>query len=108
VHRSKSGPVLSLYPLMTAVPAPQPWDAPDPLPVMRRELLLLIETSRLRDEVERLRAAEQEARYLSASVDHIMESRDQDRCPVARAFRATGALSKTPVLRRHLDNLNIF
>jgi hypothetical protein len=64
--------------LVTAVPAPQPWDAPDPLPVMRREMkLLLIETSRLRDEVERLRAAEQEARYLSESVDHIMESRDQ-------------------------------
>ena len=59
-------------------PAPQPWDAPDPLPVMRREMkLLLIETSMLRDQVERLRAAEQEARYLSASVDQIMESRDQ-------------------------------
>jgi hypothetical protein len=45
---------------------------------MRREMkLLLIETSMLRDEVERLRAAEQEARYLSASADQIMESRDQ-------------------------------
>src|SRR5207244_2310024 len=30
-----------------------------------------------------------------------------DRCSVARAFRATGALSKTPVLRGHLDNLVI-
>jgi hypothetical protein len=39
--------------------------------------LLLLETSRLRDEVERLRAVEQEARYLSASIDQIMKSRDQ-------------------------------
>jgi hypothetical protein len=39
--------------------------------------LLLIETSMLRDEVERLRATELEARYLSESVDEIMESRDQ-------------------------------
>jgi hypothetical protein len=39
--------------------------------------LLLIETSRLRDEVEQLRAAANEARYLSASLDQIMESRDQ-------------------------------
>ena len=31
-----------------------------------------------------------------------------DRCSVARAFRATGALSKTPVLRGHLDNLIFF
>jgi hypothetical protein len=64
--------------LETTFSAPQPWDAPDPLPVMRREMkLLLIEISRLRDEVERLRPAENEARYLSASVDQIMESRDQ-------------------------------
>src|SRR5215831_9334957 len=66
------------HPLVATFPAPQPWDAADPLPVMRREMkLLLIETSMLRDQVERLRAAEQEARYLSASVDQIMESRDQ-------------------------------
>ena len=66
------------YPLGTTFPAPHPWDAPDPLPVMRREMkLLLIEISKLRVEVERLRAAEQEARYLSASLDQIMESRDQ-------------------------------
>jgi hypothetical protein len=64
--------------LGTTFPAPHPWDAPDPLPVMRREMkLLLIEISKLRVEVERLRAAEQEARYLSASLDQIMESRDQ-------------------------------
>jgi len=45
---------------------------------MRREMkLLLIETSMLRDEVERLRAAEQEVHRLSASVDQITESRDQ-------------------------------
>jgi hypothetical protein len=57
------------YPLGTTFPAPHPWDAPDPLPVMRREMkLLLIEISKLRVEVERLRGTEQEARYLSASL----------------------------------------
>jgi hypothetical protein len=65
------------YPFVITFPAPQPWDAPDPLPVMRREMkLLLIEISMLRVEIERLRATEQEARYLSASVNQIMESRD--------------------------------
>jgi hypothetical protein len=66
------------YPLGTTFPAPHPWDAPDPLPVMRREMkLLLIEISKLRVEVERLRATEQEARYLSASLNQAMESRDE-------------------------------
>jgi hypothetical protein len=66
------------HPPVITLLAPQPWDAPDPLPVMRREMkLLLIETSRLRDEVERLRTVEQEALYLSASVDQIVKSRDQ-------------------------------
>ena len=60
----------------------QPWEAPDPLPVMRRELkLLLIEMNVLRVEVEQLRAMEREARnteeFLSASVSRLMESRDQ-------------------------------
>jgi FtsZ-binding cell division protein ZapB len=49
---------------------------------MRRELkLLLIERNLLRVEVEQLRAMEQEARsseeFLSASVNRILESRDQ-------------------------------
>jgi hypothetical protein len=44
----------------TSFPGSQPWDAPDPLPVMRRELkLLLIERDLLRGEVERLRAIEE-------------------------------------------------
>jgi Ribonuclease G/E len=52
----------------------QPWDAPDPLPVMRRELKRLrIEMSVLRIEVEQLRAMNQEARkteeFLSASAN---------------------------------------
>ena len=68
--------------LTTPFPGSQPWDAADPLPVMRRELkLLLIERNLLRREVEQLRAMEQEARsaeeFLSASVNGIMESRDQ-------------------------------
>src|SRR5215831_10296876 len=68
----------NINPLMTAFPAPQPWDAPDPLPVMRRELkLLLIEISKLRVEVERLRATEQEACCVSESLNQTMESRDE-------------------------------
>ena len=68
--------------LATPFPASQPWEAPDPLPVMRRELkLLLIEMNALRVEIEQLRAMEREARnteeFLSASVDRLMESRDQ-------------------------------
>ena len=63
-------------------PGSHPWDAPDPLPVMRRELkLLLIERNLLRVEVEQLRAMKQEARnteeFLSDSVNRILESRDQ-------------------------------
>jgi hypothetical protein len=43
---------------MTPFLGPQPWEAPDPLPVMRRELkLLLIEMNLLRVEVEQSRAA---------------------------------------------------
>ena len=62
-------------------PGSQPWEAPDPLPVMRRELkLLLIEMNVLRVEVEQLRAIEREARnteeLLSSSVSRLIESRD--------------------------------
>ena len=67
---------------MTPFPAPQPWEAPDPLPVMRRELkLLLIELNVLRVEVEQLRAMKQDAHNteerLSASIDRLTASRDQ-------------------------------
>jgi FtsZ-binding cell division protein ZapB len=67
---------------VTPFPGPRPWEAPDPLPVMRRELkLLLIEINILRVEVGQLRAMEQEARnteeFLSASVNRITESRDE-------------------------------
>jgi len=59
--------------------SPQPWDAPDPLPVMRREFkLLLIERDLLRGEVERLRAIEQsrdqwrrEAQHLRALISQV-------------------------------------
>src|SRR6516225_2191145 len=67
--------------LATPFSGPQPWEAPDPLPVMRRELkLLLIEINVWRVEVQQLRAMEQEARktekFLSTSVKRVMESRD--------------------------------
>jgi len=49
--------------LATPFPGPQPWEAPDPLPVMRRELkLLLIEMNVLRVEVEQLREMKRQAR----------------------------------------------
>jgi hypothetical protein len=68
--------------LAAPFPGPQPWEAPDPLPVMRRELkLLLIEMNVLRVEVEQLRAIEREAHnteeFLSSSVKRLIESRDQ-------------------------------
>jgi hypothetical protein len=58
-----------------------PWDAPDPVPVMRREMkLLLIELNLLRVEVEQLRAGIQAAhateQALTASVARLMASRD--------------------------------
>jgi hypothetical protein len=84
---------------VTAFPGPQPWDAPDPLPVMRRELkLLLIEMNVLRVEVEQLRAVKQEARnreeYLSASINQIIESRDQWR---REAERLSALIAQVPL-----------
>ncbi len=47
---------------MTPFLGPRPWEAPDPLPVMRRELkLLLIEMNLLRIEVEQSRSIREEA-----------------------------------------------
>src|SRR4029450_11125331 len=67
--------------LATPFPGSQPWEAPDPLPVMRRELkLLLIEMNVLRVEVEQLRAMKREARgraeLRSPPVNRLMESRN--------------------------------
>ena len=75
--------------LATPFPGPAPWEAPDPLPVMRREMkLLLIEMNALRVEVEQLRAMEREARsteeFLSASLNRLMESRDRWRWEAER------------------------
>jgi FtsZ-binding cell division protein ZapB len=65
----------NVHPFMRIFPAPQPPDASDPVPAMRREITLL------RIELEQLRAMEDEARktmeFLFAHVDRIMESRDQ-------------------------------
>jgi hypothetical protein len=83
---------------VTPFHAPQPWDAPDPLPVMRRELkLLVIEINVLRVEAEQLRAMKQEARkreeYLSASVKQLMESRDHWR---REAERLNALITQVP------------
>src|SRR5262249_15911571 len=56
----------------------QPWDAPDPLPVMRREMkLLLIEIGRVRTEGEQLRAKEEETQNVKEFLIRGIESRDQ-------------------------------
>src|SRR5262249_62004654 len=70
--------------LATPFVGPQPWEAPDPLPVMRRELkLLLFEINVLRVEVQQLRVGEQEARkteeFLSTSVKRGIASSEQQR-----------------------------
>jgi FtsZ-binding cell division protein ZapB len=84
--------------LATPFHGSQPWEAPDPVPVMRRELkLLLIEMNVLRVEVEQLRAMEREARnteeFLSASVNRLMESRDHWR---QEAERLNALITQVP------------
>jgi len=84
--------------LATPFPGPQPWEAPDPLPVMRRELkLLLIEMNVLRVEVEQLRAMKRQARnteeFLSAAGNRLMESRDHWR---REAERLRGLIVEVP------------
>jgi hypothetical protein len=65
-------------PFVTPFPASQPWDAPDPLPVMRREMkLLLIEIGQLRTEVEGLRAKEGEAQNVKEFLYRVIENRNQ-------------------------------
>jgi hypothetical protein len=66
---------------MSPFPTHQPWEAPDPVPVMRRELkLLLIESNMLRVEVEQLRVMREEGRTREASLSNFLaqvsESRD--------------------------------
>ena len=72
----------------------QPWDAPDPLPVMRREMkLLLIELSQLRIEVEQLRAREEEAQNVNKFLYRVIESRDEWR---REAQRLRALMAKLP------------
>jgi hypothetical protein len=68
--------------IMTPFLGAQPWEAPDPLPVMRRELkLLLIEMNLLRIEVEQSRGIREEAQAREAcflaSMKQLTEARDQ-------------------------------
>jgi FtsZ-binding cell division protein ZapB len=88
----------NLHPLVRISPTPQSANASDPLPVMRREMkLLLIELQLLRVEVEQLRAMEDQARrtreFLSAYVNRIMESRDQWQ---REAERLSALISRVP------------
>ena len=84
--------------LVSPFPGSQPWEPPDPLPVMRRELkLLLIEMNVLRVEVEQLRAMKRQARnteeFLSAAGNRLMESRDHWR---REAERLRGLIVEVP------------
>ncbi len=75
--RSAAGLLYSNFSEAT-FPASQPWDAADPLPVMRREMkLLLIEIGQLRTEVEQLRAKEEEVQNVKEFLYRLIESRDQ-------------------------------
>ena len=72
-----------LHPFLKTSPG-APSEAPDPLPVMRREMkLLLIELNRLRVEVEQLRAASQEA--------HNIGKRSQRQSPELRRAVTIGS-----------------
>jgi FtsZ-binding cell division protein ZapB len=72
---SNQAAAASVHPFMRMFSAPQPPDAFDCVPTMRREITLL------RIEVEQLRAREQEARetkeFLVAHIDRLMQSRDR-------------------------------
>src|SRR5262249_42851849 len=66
------------YPFVTTFPASQPWDAPDPLPVMRREMKLVpIEIGQVRTEGENLRAKEKKAQKVKKIICRGIESGDQ-------------------------------
>jgi len=70
----------NIDPFLSTLPA-VPWDAPDPLPVMRREMkLLLIELTLLRTKVQQLAVANEEAdktrETLTASLSLTRASRD--------------------------------
>ena len=81
-------------PFVTTFPASQPWDAPDPLPVMRREMkLLLIEISQLRTEVEQLRAKEEEEQNVKEFLYRVIESRNQWQ---REAHRLRALIAKVP------------
>ena len=81
-------------PFVTTFPASQPWDAPDPLPVMRREMkLLLIEIGQLRTEVEELRAKEEEAQNVKEFLYRVIENRNQWQ---REAQRLRGLIAKVP------------
>jgi hypothetical protein len=70
----------NIDPFLSTLP-PAPWQAPEPLTVMRREMkLLLIELNLLRTEVHQRALAEEEAdktrKILAASLSQTMASRD--------------------------------
>src|SRR5262249_19529417 len=82
------------YPFVTTFPASQPWDAPDPLPVMRREMkMLLIELGELRTGGEKMRANEKEAQNAKEILYSVIESRDQWR---REAQRLHALMAKVP------------
>src|SRR5262249_24823181 len=66
------------YPFVTTFSASQPWDAPDPLPVMRRgKNWLLTATAQVSTEVEQLRSKGEGAQNVKEFFYRVIESRDQ-------------------------------
>ena len=90
---------------MSPFQVPQPWEAPDPLPVMRREMkLLIVELNVLRGEVEQLRAMQEEAcvkeavlstslTQLTENLTEVTKNRDQWR---GEAERLRAIIDKAP------------
>jgi hypothetical protein len=77
----------SIHPLVRIFPSPQPRDSSDPVPAMRREIMLL------RIELEQLRAKEDETRktkeFLFAHIDRVVASRDRWRRQAERLSALT-------------------
>jgi hypothetical protein len=95
-------------PFLSTLPT-APWEAPDPLPVMRREMKLLrIELNLLRTEAQQLALANEEAEKaietLTASLNQTMASRDHWRREAERLRELVASVPPSWLLwRRCLD-----
>lgn len=100
LRMSNQSAAASVHPVVRIFPVPQPPDAFDSVPTMRREITLL------RIEVERLRAMESEARktkeFLIAHIDRLIDSRDHWQ---REAERLSALMARVPC-SAHDETLN--